>query len=369
MAISILLCVLPFLLWNSLCGPYSKKQVAKIVLMSTVCLMTTWTSYQASTGIFLVMVLGLAFNDWLKQCKIVQIVKRVAIFLASFVLAALLFKFALPSYEGYRDTDMFAINDLIIGILRNIKRQLGVFVSSLNAEWRVLFVLFFVAFFISLFTFSTRKGVARITDVAVGILVSLALFPASFGAFIVLQNLNGNARTLIGMGTALAIIGILTTNQISKNWKTALALPGTVLLYSFVIFALAFGNGLADQERYRDFRAETLLNDLSHIYITKKEVSKTKLQIKTSDNNYSVVMKHVAEQYPIVETVMYTQHAGMGGNNLGYRKLVSYYNRPQKFVAISETTRFDCDSMKTLLDTYYHTIKSNDKDEVCVLLK
>jgi hypothetical protein len=147
------------------------------------------------------------------------------------------------------------------------------------------------------------------------------------------------------------------------------ATPSIILLYSFAVFALALGNGLADQDRYATFRNELLLNDLSHIYTTKEQVDKTALHIE-GNIGHSAIMKHVNAQYPIIPQILFPAHTGLNSSDSkGYFKLVHYNNRPQKYVIKPKPDTFDCDSMKTLLDTYYHTIKSNDKGEVCVMLK
>jgi hypothetical protein len=203
-----------------------------------------------------------------------------------------------------------------------------------------------------------------------GAIFAFLALPISLGVNLILEVLITGARSFLGIGVVLAIIGILTTNRINAGWKISFAFPSMILLYSFITFALAFGNGLADQERYGNFRVESVLNDLSRIYTTKEEVDKTSLQIINSVGD-SAVMKHIRDEYPVVNQIMrYPWYGGMGyGSWIGYLKPISYYNRPQNFVIATKTTKFDCDSMKTRIDTYYHTIKDNDKGEVCVILK
>jgi hypothetical protein len=369
MATSVLVCIIPFLFWNSLFTHSNKMQYIGGFALAFACLMIMWTSYQASNGIFLLMILGLAFNDWLKLHKTTQILKKATVYASAFLTSGLAFKFLLPSYTGWRDTKMFSFNELLVGVYQNIKRLLNVLISSLNTEWKVLFVLFFVVFFVSLLAFSERKGVTRLVDVLFGNVLALCMFPLSLGIFITLSSINIHARTFIGVGVVLSIIGILTINRIDKNWKTVFATPSIILLYSFIMFALAFGNGLADQERYGNFRVEALLTDLSHIYSTGEQVTKTTLQIQGNAGD-SAVMKHVRAEYPVTKYIMRPWYGGIGeGSWIGYAKLVSYYNRPQEYVISKKTTKFDCDSMKTLLDTYYHTIKEGDDGKVCVIIK
>jgi hypothetical protein len=367
MAMSMLVCIIPFLFWDSHFMQSGRKQVVKSMLLIVICLMFMWTSYQISNGIFLIILLGMIFNDYLRRRQAKQTIKKTAIFATSFLISAILFKFALPSYDGYRDTEMFAIKDLILGVLQNITKQFLAFNSTLNTEWKALLLLVFVAFLLSLFTFSERKGIFRLIDSILGALFPLIAFSISFGVFIVLQTLSDNGRAFVGVGVVLAITSILTVSRIEMNWKMSFAIPSAALIYSFLVFTLAFGNGLADQERYGNFRVESLLNDLSHIYTTEQQVDETVLQIQGGIGD-SAVLKLVRAQYPIVNKIIYTGHKGLG-QEFGYYKLTYFYNRPQEYLPTSKTTAFDCDSMKTDIDTYYHTIKSNDKGEVCVIIK
>ncbi|MDR1033333.1 MAG: glucosyltransferase domain-containing protein [Bifidobacteriaceae bacterium] len=368
MAMSVLVCIVPFLFWNSL-SHNNKTQYIKAFAVSFVCLMIMWTSYQPSNGIFLVMALGLVFNDYLKQRNLLQALKKQAVYFSAFLTSGLAFIFLLPAYKGWRKTSVFSPHELIKGVYQNLKRLLSAFLSSLNIEWKVLLVLFFIAFLASLLVFSKRKGIMRVFDMLLGVAfavvslfwcVGVQLFMTEFGTF---------ARYLLGAGVVLAIIGITTVREIRMDWKAVFAVPSTVLLYSFLVFALALGNGFADQERYGNFRTELLLNDLSRIYTTKEQVDKTTLHLEGTIS-YSAVMKHVYEQYPVIDHIFLRSHTGLNSSDSkGYFKLVHYNNRSQKYITKPKLGTFDCDSMKTLLDSYYHTIKSNDKGEVCVILK
>ncbi|MDR1033485.1 MAG: glucosyltransferase domain-containing protein [Bifidobacteriaceae bacterium] len=368
-AMSVFVCAIPLLFWNSLLQRQSKWHVVKVACLLTICLMIMWTSFQASNGLFLVAVLGLAFNDWLKQCKIMQIVKKLLIFGVPFLISGLVFVLVLPSsYERWRSTETFALDELLYGVLKNMKTLFSTFISSLNTEWKILFVLFFTCFLLSLLVFSERKGIMRVFDMLAGVTFVFIALCLTEGVYLLLVEFGTNGRYLIGAGMTLAIVGIITTKNISANWKAVLAVPGTALLYSFIVFALALGNAYTDQNRYGNFRVELLLNDLSHIYTTKEQVDKTTLHIE-GNIGPSAVMRHVRSQYPAVNKIYGSAHTGLNDVSQGYFKLTRYYNRPQKYTITPKPGTFDCDSMKTLLDTYYHTIKSNSEGEVCVILK
>lgn len=164
----------------------------------------------------------------------------------------------------------------------------------------------------------------------------------------------------------LAIIGIITVKNFNKLWQKFMAAPLLILLYSFLVFSFAFGNVLADQERYANFRNELLLNDLSRIWTSKDEVAKTKLQIQGSIGRTEVT-RHIAFLYPSLKNIWGQE--GLGGDSFnGFFKFEHYYNRKQKII-LNKDRKMDSDKMKIVLDTYYHTIKEGENGDILVILK
>jgi hypothetical protein len=376
MAFSIFVSVIAFVFWSdfrfavpensnteSAVGGFYR--YIKVFLVSFICLMAMWMSYQASSGIFLVMILGLTLKDFLDNVRIKNILKKNLIFISSYFFAALIFKFAMPAPKGYRKTEIFAFSEMISGLYYNIAELFKTLLSYLNEVWNILAVLLFICFIASLIIFSKRKRAFILSDVVAGVLFVALAVPASYGAFLVLKENPLNGRSLIGIGMVLAIIGIITTKNFNQLWQKFMAVPLLILLYSFLVFSFAFGNVLADQERYANFRNELLLDDLSRIWTSKDAVAKTKLQIEGNIGRTDVAI-HVASRYPVIKSIW--GQVGLQDDWFGFSKLRYYYNRKQERIS-NRDRKMDANKMKTVLDTYYHTIKEGENGDVLVILK
>lgn len=91
------------------------------------------------------------------------------------------------------------------------------------------------------------------------------------------------------------------------------------------------------------------------------------------DIGESPVMQHVHLHYPVVGKIFDSgQQSGLSGNGAhGSRKTRSYYGWNQAYVGFwtKKGKLWDCENMRTEIDTYYHTIKSDNDGQVCVLIK
>jgi len=149
-----------------------------------------------------------------------------------------------------------------------------------------------------------------------------------------------------------------------------LAVPGFVLLYSFITFSLAYGNALADQERWAQFRSNTLASDLSHLYPNGLNGRITYLY---GDIGQSVVMQHVASQYPVINIMERGPQLQDGlartlPFEFGVMKLRYYDNFALSGGGLTMLWQPQCS--KVVLDTYYHKILESSKgNEVCINIK
>ncbi|MDR1033642.1 MAG: glucosyltransferase domain-containing protein [Bifidobacteriaceae bacterium] len=385
-ALSVFACILPFIAWRKILeiavwrsNLFTLIKSSVLILLS---LFTMWTSYQAANGIFLLLILFLALNSYLEKAKVTKIIKTSMFFLINYLISGFIFKLTLSAEKYYHDISTFSLSELPAGIMRNIQKLLSIMYASMNKEWKVLILLFFACFMLTLFVFSARKVVFRFVNCFLGSVIVAICIPLSFGVFLLLKEPLFYGRQLIGIGILPAAIGVIivhiidykqgvfTKLKVHKAIKAALISPALVLLYSFIVFSLALGNGFADQDRYGNFRTELLLNDLSRIYTSKEAVAKTTMQIQ-GNIGMSTVMKHVNYVYPVTKTLLMRSSYGLSLIDLGHAKLQYYYSREQKFAESypPKGEKWDCDQMKTLLDSYYHKISEGSEGKVCVVLK
>lgn len=358
-ALSILVSVLPILWWPK---DLKKKSVLRFSWISLICMLVMWTTYQASSGVFPVLCLFMAVRDYLKGEKILAIVKKLGFAVLVFIVAALLFKFCLPEPDrSYRKNEMFGLAGVVPGIFGNFVEHVKLMVGSLNIWQMILAGMAFIGTTVLVFLKYKLKGFL----ILAAFLVAL---PLSIGAYLLLVQPPLTARSLVGVGMSFVPVLILATKDVDKIFDYVLVSPSLVLLYSFIMFVLAFGNGLADQERWANFRVEDLVSKLAELYPDKEEVAARKIQIH-GDIGYSRVMQHVAEKYPATKELVTMQTTGLSWAAWGLTKIRSYYNRFQVFeeeYGYEVYCGADVDTVKA--NTYYFTIRDNG-GHICVDLK
>ena len=358
-ALSVLASVLPILWWPK---ELNKKTTLRFSMVTMFCMLVMWTTYQAASGIFPILCVFLAARDYIKGEKIKQIMKKIGLAVVVFAMATLIFKFCLPEPDkSYRKNEILSLAELIPGMLANFVKHLDLMIQSLNIWQKILVGFAFVGMMILVIKKYKKKS-------WVLILTFLIALPLTMGAYLLLKEPPFTPRSFLGVGIAFVPIIVMATEGVNRILDYFCVLPSLILLYSFMMFVLAFGNGLADQERWANYRVEDLVSGLSELYPDKNEVMERKIQIM-GDIGMSKVMQHVAEKYPVTKQIVTFQQTGLSWAAWGLTKIRSYYNRQQTF---EENYAYDVfcgpeiDNIKK--DTYYYTIRDNG-EYICVDLK
>lgn len=381
MALSILASLVPFLFWPNVSYRMSKFNLTLFIVVSILSLMVMWTSYQATSGLYLVMLIGLIFKDFLDKHSLKDLFKKATFYAVLYIVSVIVFKllmvgvteigerlFGRKPTGGYRPMEMYSLVDLPAGIVKNIKQFLETISSSMNVEWKILLVLTVISFLTTLFIYSKRKSWQRLLDPLAGVLMILISVPLSYGSYLVLQDAPVSARSIMGIGLVLATIAVITANRSDGLLHKLLIVPSLVLLYSFVVFAFAFGNGLADQQRYANFRNDNLISDMARTYSIQKNATSKPIQIEGNIGR-SPVLEHVGKQYPVVGAIFSDPDNmfGMGNGPWGTAKLRMYYGWDLSFSA-PDSKLLNCKNIPVKLQSYFHTIRIDEAGNTCVVI-
>jgi len=352
MALSILVSIVPFLF-------ISRKKA--FLFCSIACLLMMWTTYQAASGVYLMIVLILCFQDWNSRKKSS---KEILVFLGqvalAFGLALLLFKFFLmktfnEQESAYVSNAMYPVSTILSGAVHNLKNYAMTINGDLGIVWKIgiLLVLFFFV------VKSIRRAAQRIVLSFLASITVLALsFILSFGAYSFLITPLYAPRAFLGLGVFLSIVCVYVVSDYTK-WAKVIVLA---LNWCFFIFAFSYGNALADQTRYAEFRIEILLHDLSTLY-----PNRNREELSFNFKNvidYAPSIQNIAKNYPLIEKLVPRRLGDYPWDDyycLEYFNFTSYSNTRSHF-------NDDFDDLPVVLDSYYHTIKS-DGSRVLILLK
>jgi hypothetical protein len=248
--------------------------------------------------------------------------------------------FMVPSSGSGFSTEMPDPGQLVPVILSNLKTYIATINDDFGLVWKALIALSCVLFIVRQCGSSIRKKPAAL--IVSLVFIALAFF-LSYGVYCMLENPSFQPRALIGFGVFTAATGICVAGA-----RNRAATTGVLLLnWCFLVFAFSYGNALADQKRYTDFQVETLLHDQSGLF-PGKDMSKIPVYM---DNGigFGPVTENVSEHYPVIKRLVpSSRHYHL------YIYLSEYFHWGRGY-SDNEAPP----DMPVVLDSYYHTVRSN----------
>lgn len=252
MALSILFSIIPFFFY--------KKRGIQFIVVSIIGILCTCMTYQASMGIFPMITIILSLKMWLNNDCNKKVLKFIGKSLLAYIIAIVFFKLIIISpMEAYKTTAMHSITNMIPGMYTNIKTYFHTILTEFENKW--LFVISLLAImFIVTSTGMSKKN--KVLTIIVSIIVLITMITISFGIYIALQSPIFVPRAMYGIGVFIAIITLFSVDNEKSFISKILSI---FLCWMFVVFCLTYGNALAEQKRYTDYRIQLVINDLNDI--------------------------------------------------------------------------------------------------------
>lgn len=361
MALSIFVSITPFLFLKSF---------RAFIFVSALSLLIMCMTYQAASGIYIMITVMILFKNWNggetgrglnssvknSSVKLLQFAGTAAlVFCAALVFFRLIFM-AAKDGDGYAATAMLSLSDIFPGVFNNVLGYFKFILSDFGLIWK-----FFIALLLFLFiTQAVRRSVRnKILSIAASAAVLAAMMFFSYGVYIILQRPLFSPRALYGFGVFIAIAGVYVVSK-----KT---IPGFIcvlaLNYCFFVFSFAYGNALADQKRYSDFRLEMAAHDLALLF---PERERTEMPVFFENGvDYSPVVELAARHYPVIKRLV---PAGNDYHSGDYLTEYLKWGTGGFFPLTEEVKRIPALDMPVVLDSYYHVIKS-DGENILVRFK
>ncbi len=288
-SLSVLICIVPFLFY--------KKKAYIYFIVTVLSMIFMCVTYQASSGIYPMIVLVLALKLWNEKEDNKNILKFIFISFIGYCVALLIVKFGIMNeINSYISSSIFKINDLIPGVYNNFKEYLSLIKSYFTEIWLVLIIIIASTFVITSIVKSKQKSYLAIP---VSIITLLLTFVLCFGVYPLLEKPLFLPRAMYGFGAFVAIIGIyavdLKTNYVAK-------IACFILAWLFINFTLTYGNALAEQKRYTDFRIQNLISDMSDCEIFNS--TEEKIVILKGSIGKSPVVERISNNYPILNSLV-----------------------------------------------------------------
>jgi hypothetical protein len=267
----------------------------------------------------------IAFKFWLNNEKTgKEIGSFVITAIAAFVCAFLVFKacFMITITDDYQKNTIFPPAAFFPGILRNIKRYISRLFSDFNlTAFKIEMIVLPFIFMIQAVRKSKRN---KILTAAVSFFVTVFIIIFSYGVYLILETPGFHAHYFTGFGVLLAAISVFSLNILYEK-KRPVAFINCVQIiviclvtWNCIVFALSFGNALADQKRYQEFHAAQIVSELNHLCDNSENAS---VQFEGSIG-YAPIVNHIAKSFPLVKRLV---PVNLGENNkYGYNLLENY---------------------------------------------
>jgi len=345
MGLSVLVSIIPFLFLRN----YILFSIISIISLLIMCM-----TYQASSGIYIIIVIMLCFKAWNEQSKTSrEIIRFMVVSASSYCASMICFRlFLLRSVDDYVSTGIHPIHSLFPGIVNNFITYIRIVNTDFGFIWKSLLFILCLTFIIVSFLLTKKKKI-------VTIIISIAVIPTmclmSFGVYLALTRPLFVPRGMYGFGVFIACLNV----YLSNTHKKIVLLPSVLLCWCFFVFSFTYGNALSEQKRYNTFRTEILLHDLSILFPDKKD-EPLLIKLKNTEG-YAPSIQNISIRNPVICRLVPI--------NLGEEWiwsniiLTQYYN-----FSIQQDESIEEDGLNEEFDSYYHTIKFYGR-KVLVILK
>lgn len=348
MALSVLGSVFPFLFYRFGCKLYISVSIVGLLIM---CM-----TYQASSGIYPMVTIFLCAKYWNEGKSVKEIRDFLVPSIFSYLAGLLLFKVIfMKTVNAYVSNDITKTNSIFQTVFENLLRYFSLIKNDATNLWIILAALVAIAFIVSFVASSTRSKIMAMILAVVVVAFGVGI---SYGAYLILPKPLFAPRGMYGFGVFIALLGI---NSVGLWYKNILAKLGSLFLaWSLIVFSFTYGNALAEQKRYTDFRTHMALNDINKVnYVTKNGKYNMMLY---GNVGKSPVVKNMEQKYRVLSRLV----PSTLGSNWWWNEyyIYNYFALPnvkQVFDKKKKFRSFEDADVPVVVDTCYHTIKRNDK--------
>jgi hypothetical protein len=353
MALSVLAVIVPFL-WL--------EENWKFIVASVLGLLVMCMTYQASSGIYPMLVIVVAFWKWnqgnntLKESLIFIAKSAITYILSLAFFAVFLVK---PIEEGYINNGITFGNDIIKVVVQNYIRMYMTIVSDFMKLWNILTVLIAFAFVIvSVLSAHGKKVHACIGAALTGILLLIT----AFGVYPFLDGTLVEPRSMYGFSVLLFLVSAIIVDNAQGLIGKVLKMPVFIIAWCFFAFSFTYGNALASQMEYVNFRTAEVIDDLTELDFFLQDGEK-KILIKGSVG-FAPSVRNLPYDYVLIHKLV-PCYLEEGVNDWNSYRFYNYYG-------LSNVKRVydfeDENGFELCHESSYHRILSKD-NEIIIELK
>lgn len=297
------------------------------------------TSYQASFGIFPMLVILLLLRMWQEKGWHKELGGFLWQSLLGYGAGALYFYLIVMIVDPrrvYLDASLPPLSEIPEFLLKNYTAYFTKVWDGFTPLWLITTLLILGSFLV--YCMSKKRNLLGFSFSLVSLVLMMLL---SFGFYPILVEPQLNNRAMYGLVVVIVLCGLVI---VERGRRSVLRLPILVLSYSFFVYALVYGNALATIDDYRNFRLQLVYEDLSHLPQVKNKETVDVYFLGRISAPPTLKKQFVA--YPML-AISHKEYWGPRTlRNMPTVKTIK---------GIPDT------QLPMLVDTYYHTIYGDDK--------
>ncbi|MFM0784402.1 glucosyltransferase domain-containing protein [Streptococcus suis] len=302
------------------------------------------TSYQASFGIFPMLVILLLLRMWQEKGWHQELVDFFWQSLLGYGAGALYFYIVvmIAPRKDYLDVSIPALSEIPEFLLKNYTAYFSKVLDGFTPLWLISTLVILGSFLV--YFISKKRNLIGFSFSLVSLVLMLLL---SFGFYPILVEPQLNNRAMYGLVVVIVLCGLVI---VERGRRSVLRLPILVLSYIFFVYALVYGNALATIADYRKFRLQLVYEDLSHLP-----------QVKNKETVDVYFLGRISAPPTLKKQFLAYPMLAISHNEYWDRRKLSHLPTVQTIYEIPDKLLPTLTHLPMLVDTYYHTIYGDDK--------
>lgn len=183
------------------------------------------------------------------------------------------------------------------GIIAHYKTYLN-YVRTDFRKLCLIVIALVVLCFVCRMVFESQRN--KVITLMLSVVVAGVMFLLSFGLYPVLEEPLFEPRSMFGVGVYITFVFLAAQGTEPKAFLVNVL--AVILVWNFFTFSFTYGNALAVQKEWEDFRREEVISDLTDISEFYAKEDKTIKLVGSSE--YAPALRNVMKQYGVLERLV-----------------------------------------------------------------
>ena len=296
----------------------------------------------------------LCFHRWNKGRPLKDVIRFCLVSALSYCLALIIFRIWCVPGDGSTYTYVnYTISPSLF--FTNLRTYFSVVRTDFKSWWLMLIALIAASFVYVAARDTVIKS--RILSFLLAGVTLLFMLLASFGVYSLFATPLVTPRSMYGFGAFIAFTGVYAVGA-KRIYPAKLAC--FLLSWTFFIFAFIYGNALAENQRYLEFRIEAAMRDMSETeacLVLEQNGEMPRVQYCGSIGLSPTISRNSGSYNLLTHLV-----PNIVSNGWSHGKVyVQWYFGLAGYITVDYADDFQDLDLPVLKDTFYHTIRGDNE--------